>query len=63
MAQAIPNYSISCFKITLSLYSKLGSLLAKFWWGNQRDAKKIHWVRKQVPGGMGFSRGGLGVVI
>lgn len=33
VAQAIPTYSISCFKIPNSLCDEFTSLIRNFWWG------------------------------
>ena len=60
VAQAIPTYSMACFKIPISLCSKLKAMMARFWWGNQTDASQIHWISWQKlyqakkEGGMGF---------
>ena len=44
MAQATPICPTSCFEIPLSLCKELGNLIAKFWWENQIDIRKIHLV-------------------
>lgn len=60
VVQAIPTYSMACFRILLSLSEELSGLMAKFWWGNQTDHRKIHWLsweRLSWPkeeGGMGL---------
>ena len=58
--QAIPTYTMSCFKLPKGLVRELESLIRKFWWGYNGDARKVHWVcweklceAKEV-GGMGF---------
>lgn len=33
VAQAIPTYSMSCFKILDSLGDEMTSLIRNFWWG------------------------------
>ena len=35
---------MSYFKIPISLCKELEMMMARFWWGDQTDAKKIHWV-------------------
>lgn len=35
VAQAIPTYSTSCFKIFDSLCDELTSMIQKFWWGQK----------------------------
>ena len=58
--QAIPMYTMSCFKLPKCLIKELEVLISKFWWGHNRDSRKVHWVKwerlckaKEV-GGMGF---------
>ena len=58
--QAIPTYTMSCFKLSKGLVRELESLIRKFWWGYSGDSRKVHWVcwekiceAKEV-GGMGF---------
>ena len=60
IAQAIPAYSMSCFRLPIKLCHDLEALIRRFWWSNNPDQKKIHWVSwKQLcapkkRGGMGF---------
>ena len=42
VAQAIPTYSMSMFKILKRVCDDINSALAKYWWGQTRDEKKIH---------------------
>ena len=58
--QAIPTYTMSCFKLPKGLIKELEVLIRKFWWGYNRDSRKVHWVKwkrlckaKEV-GRMGF---------
>ena len=44
IAQAIPTYSMSIFKIPKALCDSINSILAKYWWGQTKDEKKIHWI-------------------
>ena len=41
-AQAIPTYTMGIFKIPKALCDILNSTLAKYWWGQTKDEKKIH---------------------
>lgn len=41
VAQAIPTYTMSCFKLPDSLSKKLTSMIWNFWWGQKNDEKKI----------------------
>ena len=36
IAQAIPTYSISLFKLPKAICDKFNSLLSNYWWGQQR---------------------------
>ena len=58
--QAIPIYTMSCFKLPKGLVRELEGMIRKFWWGYRGEHRKIHWVKwerlcevKEV-GGMGF---------
>ena len=58
--QAIPTYTMGCFKLPVSLCNEIESLIKKFWWGQWGDRRKIHWVKwedmtkSKTIGGMGF---------
>ena len=60
VAQAIPTYSMSIFKIPKALCDSINSILAKYWWGQTKDEKKIHWINwkklctPKDRGGVGF---------
>ena len=60
VVQAIPSYTMSCFKLPLGLCLEIESLIRKFWWGQKGDRRKIHWVKWETlclpkfEGGMGF---------
>ena len=60
IAQAIPTYSMSLFKIPKTFSDGINSALSKYWWGQTNDEKKIHlinWGRlctSKWKGGMGF---------
>lgn len=57
---AIPIFVISCFKILKTLCTELESLMAKFWWSQNENENKIHWIgwnKMYLPkfkGGLGF---------
>uniref|UniRef100_A0A2N9HX16 Reverse transcriptase domain-containing protein n=1 Tax=Fagus sylvatica TaxID=28930 RepID=A0A2N9HX16_FAGSY len=60
VAQAIPTYTMSCFKLPDELCQDLNTMFCNFWWGHHDKSKKAHWIRwkklctsKEV-GGMGF---------
>ena len=45
VVQAIPAYTMSCFKLPLRLCNDIEKLICKFWWGQRGDRQKIHWVK------------------
>lgn len=62
VGQAIPTYTMSCFKIQDSLCDDLTSIIRNFWWGQKVDEKKIAWLswekmcEQKSNGGMGFKK-------
>jgi hypothetical protein len=60
ICQAIPTYSMSCFRLSKKLCKKITSIIARFWWGGDDHKQKIHWkkwcdiVVPKIVGGMGF---------
>lgn len=60
VAQAIPNYVMSCFKVSNSVLHDLNAMIGRFWWGKQggkRGMAWINWTDMCVPklqGGLGF---------
>ena len=44
VAQAIPTYSMSLFKLPNSICNNINSLLTKYWWGQKQEEHKIHWI-------------------
>lgn len=60
VAQALPTYSMSCFKLLLGFCQYIESLIKRFFQGQKGDSRKIHWVKWQEPckpktqGGMSF---------
>ncbi|XP_056690135.1 uncharacterized protein [Spinacia oleracea] len=60
VAQAIPTYMMSIFKILDELIDEIHSTLARFWWGSKGTERKMHWRRWELlclpksMGGMGF---------
>ena len=60
VAQSIPTFTISCFKLPKFWCDDINSMVSKYWWGREKR-EKIHWVswRKLVRkswggGGLGF---------
>jgi ribonuclease HI len=60
VAQAIPTYTMSCFRLPNRLCQDLEAMIRKFWWGHGPDKNKICWVKwsslccQKDSGGMGF---------
>uniref|UniRef100_A0A2N9FH09 Reverse transcriptase domain-containing protein n=1 Tax=Fagus sylvatica TaxID=28930 RepID=A0A2N9FH09_FAGSY len=44
VAQAIPTYTMSCFRLPNRLCQDLEAMIRKFWWGHGPDKNKICWV-------------------
>jgi ribonuclease HI len=60
VVQAIPTYTMSCFKLPKKLCIDIEGIIRNFWWGHSGEVRKVHWAKwstlchpKQV-GGMGF---------
>lgn len=57
---ALPTYTMSCFKLPLSLCKQIQSLLTRFWWDQTPEVKKICWLswdrltRPKSVGGLRF---------
>ena len=60
VAQAIPKYSTSLFKLLKSICDNIKSLFAKYQLGQNQDERKILWINgkklctQKNDGGMGF---------
>jgi len=60
VAQAIPTYAMSVFKLPTTFCKTIQSLITRFWWSNDPQKRKIHWLRserlcdKKEDGGLGF---------
>ncbi|WVZ54110.1 hypothetical protein U9M48_004965 [Paspalum notatum var. saurae] len=44
VAQAVPTYSMSCFKLPKGLCQHLEGLIQSFWWGSKEGKRKTCWV-------------------
>ena len=44
VAQAIPTYAMSCFDLTKSLCEEISKLICRYWWSQQQDENKCHWI-------------------
>ncbi|XP_057419184.1 uncharacterized mitochondrial protein AtMg00310-like [Lotus japonicus] len=60
VAQAIPTYIMSCFRLPVGVCQKMETMCAKFWWGQRENERKIHWnswrnlCKPKSQGGLGF---------
>jgi hypothetical protein len=60
ITQAVPTFSMSCFKLSRGLCQHINSLLRKFWWGIKDGSHKPAWVswremnEPKYMGGLGF---------
>ena len=60
VAQATSTYSMSLSLLPKSLNNTINSTLAKYWWGQIKNERKIHWIHwkklcyPKNKGGMGF---------
>ncbi|XP_024039324.1 uncharacterized protein LOC127898872 [Citrus sinensis] len=59
VAQAVPAFAMSVFKLPKGLCEEIQSEIAKFWWGSKKDKRGIHWARWDKLS-CAKSRGGLG---
>ncbi|XP_074271258.1 uncharacterized protein LOC141595186 [Silene latifolia] len=60
VANSLPTYVMSIFKIPVNFCEELRSLISRFWWGHEEGKKGISWVswrklcRSKSLGGMSF---------
>lgn len=40
----IPTYAMSYFKLPVSFCSYLENMIARFWYGQKGNERKIHWI-------------------
>ena len=58
--QAIPTYTMGCFKIPMGLCNEIEAMIKKIWWDQRGDRRKIHWIKwdeltkSKDVGGTGF---------
>ena len=44
VAQAVPSYTISCFKLPNALCDEMTGMMRQFWWGQVKNVKKLAWM-------------------
>lgn len=60
VAQAIPSYAMSCFDLTKTLCDEISTMICRFWWAQQEDERKMHFVSwntlscRKEKGGIGY---------
>jgi hypothetical protein len=60
VAQAIPTYTTEVFKLPIMLWEELMQLSCYFWWGENVEHRKVHWIAwdtlllSKSTRGMGF---------
>ena len=60
VAQAVPTFSMSCFRLPRGRCQHIDSLLRGFWWGSKEGKGKTCWVaweemtKPKYMGGLGF---------
>ncbi|XP_040998968.1 uncharacterized protein LOC121244821 [Juglans microcarpa x Juglans regia] len=58
--QALPTYTMSIFKLPNSLLQEINRVINNFWWGQQGNEHRIHWIswknmgKAKTVGGMGI---------
>ena len=45
VAQALPTYIMSCFKLLIGLCHDIEALIKKFFWGQKGEGQKVHWLK------------------
>jgi hypothetical protein len=60
VAQALPGYAMGVYKMTLGFCEQYERLIRDFWWGDEQDHRKVHWmawenmIKPKSKGGIGF---------
>jgi len=60
VVQAVPTYSMSCFRLPRGLCQAINAMIRKFWWGSKEGKRKNCWVsweemtQPKYLGGLGF---------
>ncbi|XP_015945767.1 uncharacterized mitochondrial protein AtMg00310-like [Arachis duranensis] len=60
VGEAIPIYTLSCFKLPDTLLTEIHSMLSQFWWGQKGAEQRMVWIkwdtmtRPKKDGGLGI---------
>nr|XP_025669949.1 uncharacterized protein LOC112769679 [Arachis hypogaea] len=60
VGEAIPIYTLSCFKLPDTLLTEIHSMLSQFWWGQKGTERRMVWIkwdtmtRPKKDGGLGI---------
>lgn len=60
VAQSIPTFAISVFRLPKRVCANINSLMEKFWWDQKQNENKIYWrswlkiSESKRSGGLGF---------
>ncbi|XP_025639078.1 uncharacterized protein [Arachis hypogaea] len=60
VGEAIPIYTLSCFKLLDTLLTEIHSMLSQFWWGQKDAERRMVWIkwdtmtRPKKDGGLGI---------
>jgi hypothetical protein len=42
--QAVPTYTMGCFRLSKGMCGKLTSVSSQFWWGTSDGKRKVPWI-------------------
>lgn len=60
VAQSIPSYVMNCFLLSPSVIYRINQCMARFWWGQKADERRIHWCKWEIAC-LPKNLGGLGL--
>lgn len=61
VAQAMPTYIMSCFKLSKSLCKEMNSMMSNFWWGQKEKERKMAWISWEKLFTSKMEGGGYGI--
>lgn len=45
VAQAVPTYAMSVFKLSFGTCVDIQQVIPRFWWSSNMDKRSIHWAK------------------